>query len=78
MLGSNLPSLSDNDFNVIHLYIYIRSVNKNPSELLIYIFKHRSAHSVIVSNESRLKTTDAWVEVPGYRVIHSVREKHEN
>ena len=37
-----------------------------------------SPYSVIVSTDSRLKTTDAWVVVPGYRVIHSLREKLED
>ena len=58
VLRSNLPSLSDNDFNGILLNV--QAVIENSSELLIYISQNKSHYPVTVLSESRLKTTDAW------------------
>ena len=69
-------SRSDSDFNVIHLNI--QYVNEHLYELLIYVSKNKSAYSAAVLTVSRLKTSDALVEVPGYRAVHSLRDKRES
>ena len=43
-------------------------------EFLLYISEFGSTYSVIVLTETWLVNADEWIEVPGFRVTHSVRD----
>jgi len=63
---------SKNMLNLVH--INIRSCSKNLDEFLILLNNLKPRFSVVILTETWLNSIHDWIDVPGYKAFHCVRE----
>ena len=67
-----LPSSS---LNIIHLNV--RSANSNLDEFFLLLSEMKLSFHIIILTETWLRSTDEWIDIPGYHAYHNIRSNRK-
>ena len=73
----DLTSIStklSNSKSINILHVNIRSINKYRDELLVYLNSMKVNFSVLILSETWLNSEDTWLDIPGFKAYHSIRD----